>query len=434
MATDEGNATVTKPYREPVTDQDFRDAILGYTGEAQGILDAVEDAQRDLSDAQRKHIDDALLKAEGLKVRWDQKRKRAGRAAEARSGSFSTPYSDVAQLFGGSGSGTSYTPQGRAARGKAWGRAVTHACSDDSRRYKGITPAGSVLVGIPSPDAYIQGRPVMQLRSLIPTRPTEGVFAYLRQDLRTNRAEVVPAGQKKPTSDYLFSRVQDTVSTIAHLSSPLHRSDLSDSDSVQDLVSGELLYGLEAALEAEVIEGDGTGDRFLGLQNTPGIQTANRTAADGYYLIRVLRTAITRLENVGIDPAVGAAFVMAPSDWEEVETTVIEDGSLALNGGGGASIPVNRAARTIWGIPVIPSVGCIPGTAFLADFAGSTRLWSREEAQISWSESVTVKDLYGTGLDGNLFESNQVIFRAEGRWGFGVTRPTGVVKINLVSP
>jgi HK97 family phage major capsid protein len=53
---------------------------------------------------------------------------------------------------------------------------------------------------------------------------------------------------------------------------------------------------------------------------------------------------------------------------------------------------------------------------FLVDRA-SVAVYKRESVQIVWSTE-----------SGTLFETNQVKMRAEGRLGFAVYRPTGIVK------
>ncbi|MEV6913321.1 phage major capsid protein, partial [Amycolatopsis sp. NPDC051071] len=99
----------------------------------------------------------------------------------------------------------------------------------------------------------------------------------------------------------------------------------------------------------------------------------------------------------------------------------------------GQAVPVDRAARRLWSVPVVLSTSVTAGTGWLADFAGSTVLKAREDVTITWSENTYEKDLFGAGEDGNLFEANMIRFRCEGRFGFAVTRPAGVVKLDLTA-
>jgi HK97 family phage major capsid protein len=191
-----------------------------------------------------------------------------------------------------------------------------------------------------------------------------------------------------------------------------------------------MFFGLEQALEAEIITGSGTGEHIEGMANTAGIQTVPlitggpSTAID---LVRTLRRALTRLEGYGLT---GTGWVMNPADWEKVETLATTGGEL-LMASAGQQVPVDQAARRLWGIPVVSTPSCPAGVAYLADFLGSTKLYVREEANLSWSENTWDPDALGEGLGASDFARNLVRFRAEGRFGFAVTRPTGVVKVAL---
>jgi len=95
--------------------------------------------------------------------------------------------------------------------------------------------------------------------------------------------------------------------------------------------------------------------------------------------------------------------------------------------------PVEHVARRLWGIPVAVSTSATVGTGYLVNFAGSTRLWARQDAVVDWSEGLYSPDKFGTGVGGTLFEANKIVFRWEGRFGFAVTRPRGVIEIDLTA-
>lgn len=406
--------------------KELRDEILRATDEAKAILDRSQKEKRDLTDAEKTRVDDLLLKADGLNARMENmtaRSKKAGAADPETKAAFRGIAADLGNVV----SGKTYTPQGRAARGKVWADAVLRANSD-GHRYKGVTPTGTVLVDVPAPEPFSMGHPVTQVRTLIPTEPCNGVFAYTRQDLRTNNAAPVAHGAKKPTSVYEHTRIQKSVSTVAHLTSPIHRQDLMDSNILQQLISGDLLWGLESALEEQLIDGDGVGPNILGMLRTPGILTATRAGDDGYSLIVALRSAITKIEMQGLVPT---GMILNPLDHEALETSTLTSGSLAFAEGSGQSLPLDRSARRAWGVPIVSSIGCPQGTAVVADFANATRLYSREEANITWTENMFSNDMFGTGISGNLFEGNMIVFRAEGRWGFGVGIPAAIVKVDL---
>lgn len=294
-----------------------------------------------------------------------------------------------------------------------WGDAVIKASSGPGG-FKALIPAGATTVAVPAPAVVELGRPVRSLLQLIPREPTAGVFGYLRQTCRTNNAAPVAVGALKPTSVYTTELVEDRARTIAHLSEAIPRQYLADAAMLRQWVESEMRYGLELALEAQVLNGDGVGENLLGILNTPGTQAQ---AWDTNLLVTT-RKAVTKLETVDLT---GTGWALNPADWERIELSTDADGQF-LVGGPNAGPPVERASRRLWGIPVATSTAVPAGTGVLADFEGSTRLWVREEAEVSWSESV-----------GDDFSHNLLRMRAEGRVGFGVLRPIGAVEVDLTA-
>lgn len=399
--------------------ENIRTAILTELKSARGITDAATAADRDLTDAERAKAEAHVRTAQMLK-------QRDADAADIRRqlGELSDDIGLSPDGETGFGGGRGYTPPSMKGRdgGRAWAKAVVAANSDNLRYKGGITPAGSVLVTIPAPAVVPMGQPVTTLRTVIPAEPTAGRFSYHRQVQRMNRAAPVPAGARKPTSDFGTEFVEDRVRVIAHLSQPQSRQDFADSAALGEFVASEMFYGLERALEDEMLNGDGTGEHLTGLAHTPGVQAV----AYATNLITTTRKAVTALETHGHH---GTAWVLSPQDWEAVELSASSNGSLLVTEAGQAA-PIESAARRLWGRPVVASPACPVGTGWFADFT-STRLFVREEAVLDWSENVYRPDQFGPGDGGSLFEANQIMFRAEGRFGFAVMRPQAVVKIDL---
>jgi HK97 family phage major capsid protein len=323
----------------------------------------------------------------------------------------------------------SYGSRGAKA-GAPWAAAVVRQCSDGIGRYNGILPSGAVIVAVPAPPAIEMGRPASVLRSLIPSEPTAGVYQYLRQTARTNNAAVVAAGALKPTSDFPLVRVEGSVKTLAHITSGINRNDLSDAAMLGAFVESELVHGLERALESEILSGDATGEHMDGLLHVTGTTPVSFVTAgltDGADAILTARRALTTLELLGIQ---ADGFVMHPIDWERCETASTTTGGLLL-ADAGSQVPVNVAARRLYGLPVVVSVAMPQGTAIAADFAGSVRLFVREEARIDWNEGTYDPDALGEGVGASDFSRNIVRFRCEGRFGLGVLRPAGIAKIAI---
>lgn len=311
-------------------------------------------------------------------------------------------------------------------RNTGWGDVIAKSAHQDGFGFKALVPSGSVVV--PSLTAGIvrtADRP-RSLLQLVPSQPLQGTdqYSYLRETVRTHAAAPVATSALKPTSVYSVARVDDTVVTIAHLSERIPRQTLADAQLLQAYVEGSLREGVELALEDEIVNGDGTGEDLLGIDDTPNIQQQ----AWSTNILITTRKAVTKLENVQI---ASGAFVLAPDDWEAIELTPDTTGDFIM----GDQIPVNRAQRLLWGMPVVTSTTLTAGKGFLVDFAGSTRLWEREGVRVDWSESSFDSTFdRGAGVLGATdFERNLIRFRAEGRWGFAVTRPAGVVEIDTAA-
>lgn len=334
---------------------------------------------------------------------------------------------DLSDRVTGTKAGT-YTPVGaKANRAARWGEAVVRANSDEMGRFKsGLVPSGAVVVAVPQAEPVALGQPVTGLRQLLPSEITAGVYSFLRQVIRTSNAAVVAQGTRKPTSIYETELISDRTRTIAHLSTPVARQTLSDAPAVQTFVESELFFGLRLALDEEIINGDGTGDRMTGLAHTSGVQT-QAAPGTGEDVFTVTRKALTKLETRGL---VGTGFVANPLDWEAIELLRDDMGRFYGNGPQQAA-PVDSAARRLWSLPVVTTPACPVGTAYVADWVGSTRLYLREDARLDWSENVYSADKWGAGQGGSLFEANEIMFRAEMRAGFAVLRPSGVVKVAL---
>lgn len=258
--------------------------------------------------------------------------------------------------------------------------------------------------------------------------PLEGTdsLAFLRETVRTHAASTIRPGQIKPTSTYSVEKVEDRARTIAHLSEPIDRATIMDVELLGAYLEGSLRDGVMLELEDQVLNGAGstTGvlDDLDGILATSGVQTQ---PFDTDRLVTA-RKAVTVLEDENLDPA-GFAWAMTPGEWEGFELlTSTSHFLLSDPGTAGSSLPIDRARRTLWGYPVVTTTAMAAGSALLGDFAGSVAIREREDVRIDWSEAVTVDGV-------SAFERNQVVFRAEGRWGLAVMRPSAFVEANLAA-
>ena len=279
---------------------------------------------------------------------------------------------------------------------------------------KDLTPSGSVTVpSLTAGIVRIEDRPT-RLLDVIPAMPLalSDQYAYLRETVRTNNAAPTAAQTLKPTSVYSVEKVEDRARTIAHLSQPISRFDLEDASLLREYVDGSLRAGVMLALDNQILNGDGVGENLTGITNTSGIGTI-LFATD---LLTTTRKAVTALEAEEI---YGGQFVLAPETWEALELTA----SAGAPGGYVLGGPVDRAAQRLWGRQVIVTSAQPSTVGHLVEFAGSTRLYERESVRVDWSEAPV-----GSVAGEAAFKTNELVFRGEGRYGWAVLRPAGVVE------
>ena len=314
-----------------------------------------------------------------------------------------------------------YTTRNAPERGP-WAKALRNTQSMGSKAL--MSPSGSV--GVPSPLSILAplGDRVDTILQLIPVEPIgSDAYAFLRETVRTHNAAPVATEGVKPTSVYTVEKIDRTAQTIAHLTQPIPRTYLADAPLLDRYLDTVLREGLQLELEAQIIAGDGEGANLEGLLEVSGALTQPFVTD----VFATCRKAVTALQLRSITPT---AWVFHPSDWEEIELTKDLEGRYYYEGpsrqAGEAVAPLDLQRRRLWGYPVALSLGQDEGTAVLADFAGSTQIWEREQTRIDWSENVY------DGVTGKTdFERNLIRFRAEGRWGFACTRPSGICIVAL---
>lgn len=315
----------------------------------------------------------------------------------------------------------------RTTGGSSWADAWTRS---RSKAGKALYAPGEEVVEIPlRTDPIREGVPVLGLRQVIGAETNNvGSFAYLRQTLRDNSARTVARGKRKPVSSYALERVDDRTRTIAHLSEPIDRADFEDAPYLTTFLNAEMRLGLEIALEDEIVNGDGSTaggeDRMVGLRETSG--AGHQTFVTNRFT--TTRKAITQLEDLSLTPA---AFVIGSEYWEAFELETVGTQEAYALDRDGSSLPVERAARRLWGVPVVVVSGDLEDQAVLLD-SSSVRLHIRTEAVLASSENMVIEDPDDPGEYISTFSTNQIQFRAEMRAGLEVSRPAGVVVIELV--
>lgn len=427
----------------------IRDAILAETNAAKGILETVEREERNLTDVEREKIDGHMSKAEDLQagsVREDAFRKQMtdlsgglGLGDDDDTGPIPPPKPAGKDRKGGITVGQLFT---QSAEFQSLLKSVPNGTFGEKYRvHSQPMHVGSMKTLLTSGDHNASGGVTIEtdnrgLLSPFYERPLtiRGLFAngsttsdtidYVRMINTVNNAATVPEatttapidgtivtpvkGGLKPESGFEFDRDSTTVKTIAHWM-PITKRALSDVAQIRTMIDTFLRYGLEEEFEDQLLTGSGTGENFLGLANTPGIQT--QTAGAGQDAFDVTRLARTKVRIGG--RATPTAYVMNPMDVQNID--LMRNANEEFYGSG----PFQMSSMRLWGLPVVESEAVPPKTAWCAAWNWGV-VYDREQATVTATDS-----------HADFFVRNLVAILAEMRAAFAVLRPAAFVKITL---
>jgi len=271
-------------------------------------------------------------------------------------------------------------------------------------------------------------RPLTLIDIITNGSTTSDAIEYVRVTSTTNNAAPVPeatssaaptapggagalvlnaGGGYKPESGMALQKVSTTVKTIAHWL-PATKRAIADAGQMRTLIDEFLRYGLAEELEDQVMNGDGSGENFEGLNTVSGTQSQ----AYDTNILTTLRKAKTKVRTVGRSRA--TAYVMNPADWEKVD--LLQDNEARYYFGG----PAREGQPTVWGLPVVECEAVTEGAPWVGDWRKAVR-WSREQANISVTDS-----------HADFFIRNLVAILGEQRDAFGVLQPNAFVEIDII--
>jgi HK97 family phage major capsid protein len=212
----------------------------------------------------------------------------------------------------------------------------------------------------------------------------------------------------KPESGLALLKITEAVKTIAHWL-PATRRALSDAAQIRTLIDNFLRYGLFEEIEDQIVNGDGSGENFTGILNTPGVQVQTWDTD----FLATARKAKTKVRVVG--RAVANAYLLHPNDAERLDLLKDNEGRYYYGG------PAQDGAQPLWRLPVVETEAVTEGVGLCGDFRRAV-LWDREQAAISVSDS-----------HADFFIRNLIAILAELRAAFGVFRPAAFVQFPTTS-
>lgn len=246
----------------------------------------------------------------------------------------------------------------------------------------------------------------MTVRDLLaPGTTNSNAIEYVQETGFTNAAAMVAEGTTKPESSMKFDLKSAPVRKIAHwmlASSEI----LMDAAGLRSMIDYRLRYGLEFVEEAQLLNGDGTGQNLLGLipQATAYSAAFTPTAATAIDTMRLAQLQAALAEY----PATG--HVMHPTDWARVELTKDAEGRYIIGNPQGTTQP------TLWGLPVVATQAMTVDKFLTGAFRGAAQVFDRMAATVLASTE-----------DSDNFRKNLVTILAEERLALAVYRPEAFV-------
>lgn len=185
-------------------------------------------------------------------------------------------------------------------------------------------------------------------------------------------AEGDTSGQK-PQGELTFVQKTALVKTLA-IWIPVTRQAMSNSAQLRGVIERYLRYELNRELSRNIIDGDGSGEEFVGIQNLDDVLTQ----AFSGDIIKTARKAITNLLLNG--RTTPSAWCMYPTDAEAYDLEPDNEGRYYFGG------PMNAGIPRLWGVPVRQSEFVAQGSPILGDWSRYV-VADREQATLRVSDS-----------------------------------------------
>lgn len=248
-----------------------------------------------------------------------------------------------------------------------------------------------------------------RILNLIPLAVAPGPYLQYFATAGGTAAAAVAEGQPKPESFPRWARIDARATKIAHYVEASDES-ITDFPNFLTITEDDLMNGVIDAENRELLSAvtDATVHGWNGLLHTPG--TLSRT--------RTTETPLDCLEQAINDLRVGPAFtpatgiVLHPTDWSGIRRSKdSQNRYLATN-------PLDGAANTLWGVPIVQTSQIAVGTALVANFAEGCLAYSVENMRLEIDRG------------GEAFKANLTVVRCEERLILTVPRPAAICHVD----
>ena len=250
------------------------------------------------------------------------------------------------------------------------------------------------------PGAFL---PLNVYRSLPQNQTATDTVVLMREASFTNNARGQTEGQEKAQSAITFNKYNVPIETIAHWLK-VSKQLIADAPAVVSYIENRLRFGVEAKVDDQLMNGDGTSPNLMGLLDTGNYTVYTPTSGDN--LIQAINRAKYQLWAIGY---VADTVYVNPADWGAQEIERGNNGQY-LYGAPGTISGVNP-----FGIRVVITPRITAGTFLVGQVSVAAGVWNRSGATIEM------------GYEDNDFTSNLVTVLAEVRLALGVEVPAAML-------
>jgi len=245
----------------------------------------------------------------------------------------------------------------------------------------------------------------LTVRDLLSQGRMDGsTLEYVRETGFTNSAAPTAENTAKPQSDLKFDLVNTSAKVIAHWMKA-SRQILDDFAQLRSIIDNRLLYGLAYVEEAQLLNGDGTGQNLNGIipQATAFAAPITLPSPTSIDMMRLAMLQAALAEY----PATG--HVMNPIDWAWIETLKDSEGRYIIGNPQGSINP------TLWGLPVVETQAIAVDKFLTGAFKLGAQVFDRWDARVE------------VGYVNDDFTKNLLTILAEERLALAVYRPEAFI-------
>lgn len=304
------------------------------------------------------------------------------------------------------------------AKGIDFLRTVRAAKSGDGRAFEALTKgwaegsdaSGGFLVPPEQLPGYVEARradgPLRERCASFDARTNE-VFVVVEDGSLS--VEHVPEGATKPNTTGSVAQKISTIHKVAGTSTLTDELLADTNGAAGDLVARQFGKEIGSTIDAAIISGTGTGQP-TGIRNTAGVASTAVSGQTGQALFDSIVNAIGRLasrfytaDTIALHPDVMPKFLTAKDN----------NGGYLFPEGIAARLPGNPAVVWDANLPKNLGAGSNETPVLIGEFKAACFFFSREPLRLDVSTDAG-------------FMTNEVVYRAEERYGFGVVAPSGL--------